>query len=130
MIVEDAIQSSSLNVSAVVREFGWLQLELLLATILIQRCILPPGKVASIPQHLEWSDVSRLRSNVIALIGQWFENEFLSRILARCVDPEPRRRPGLSELERYFRNNLIDGSSENKKNQITAVIHGDGILSL
>ncbi|KAL5103641.1 Ephrin type-B receptor 4b [Taenia crassiceps] len=120
-----ATNSMLMSATAVVQNLGWLQVELLLASVLCQRCMLRDSvtsssnvseKVKRILKHLEWA--------------RWFGNDFLGCMLSSCVDPETSRRPGLLEVVNHLQNYLTDGDVKSQKGKITAIIHGDGIISL
>ncbi|KAL5966498.1 Ephrin type-B receptor 3 [Taenia solium] len=138
---EDSLATNSMLMSAatVVKNLGWLQVELLLASVLCQRCMLDNSatsssnvseKIRRILRHLEWGEALRLRENILTLIARWFGNDFLGCMLSSCVDQETSRRPGLMEVVNHLQNYLTDGDTKSQKGKITAVIHGDGIISL
>lgn len=87
-------------------------------------------KIKRILRHLEWGEALRLRENILTLIARWFGNDFLGCMLSSCVDPETSRRPGVIEVVNHLQNYLTDGDVKSQKGKITAVIHGDGIISL
>ncbi|VDK37320.1 unnamed protein product [Taenia asiatica] len=138
---EDSLATNSMLMSAatVVKNLGWLQVELLLASVLCQRCMLNNSatsssnvseKIRRILRHQEWGEALKLRENILTLIARWFGNDFLGCMLSSCVDQETSRRPGLMEVVNHLQNYLTDGDAKSQKGKITAVIHGDGIISL
>ncbi|KAM7539188.1 hypothetical protein Aperf_G00000058930 [Anoplocephala perfoliata] len=137
-----SINNSSLISSTAVKKFGWIQIELLLAAVFHHRCVLQSFRSSDLPtpsilekssrlsKLLEWKDNSRLLEDVVSLVSQWFSNEFLGCIINSCLDPESSRRPSLSEVENHLKYYFSDKDTKMQKGKVTAVIHGEDMLSL
>ncbi|VDD82317.1 unnamed protein product [Mesocestoides corti] len=115
-----------------VKSFGWIQLEVLLAGVFCQRCVLLCGlpddvELKPFQKTFVWRDQSGLVENVVALIACWFSNEFLGYMLRSCLEDDATRRPCFDEVENHLQKYLADGG-RGPSNKISAVIHRDDTL--
>nr|CDS29955.2 ephrin type A receptor 4 A [Hymenolepis microstoma] len=138
-INKDNLPSNSTHV----KKFGYIQIELLLAAIFRQKCVLRTLNSTGMPvpnalekygclsKKVAWREESPLLDDVIAWIAGWFGNEFLGCIIRSCLDPNASRQPSIVEVENHLKNYLSDKDAQNsQKGKIAAVIHNEGTLPL
>ncbi|VUZ49706.1 unnamed protein product, partial [Hymenolepis diminuta] len=138
-----SINNSCTISSTTVKKFGCIQIELLLAAVFRQKCVLRSFMSTGLPipnaleksgclsKTLTWREETPLLDDVIALIAGWFGNEFLGCIISSCLDPDASRRPSIVEVENHLKSYLSDKDAQkSQKEKIAAVIHSETMLPL
>ncbi|VDO12534.1 unnamed protein product [Rodentolepis nana] len=126
-----------------VKKFGCIQIELLLAAIFRQICVLRNlnstgmtisnalEKYGCLSKKVAWREESPLLNDVIALITGWFGNEFLGCVISSCLDHDTSRQPSIVEVENHLKKFLTDKETQKpQKEKIAAVIHSEETLPL